>query len=298
MTLIDQAIEFAAHAHRKQKRKGTKIPYISHPYAVGLILQKAGCKEEVVAAGILHDTLEDTKATREELSERFGPAVLEIVEGCSEPDKEASWEERKQHTLDYLRNAPLTIRLVACADKLHNIRSVARDLEKHGEETWERFKRGRELQQWYYTGLVDSLGHASRFPLLEELQEAVAEVFDLATDSPDWKPLRMNKKFMKAAFETADGKAEALAARMPYFKKVKASDLLTYVHENAYPITNESDHAESFAKLSDYLRERGLPLAYGTEEADRLIGFAAVLMNRLHMYPSEAYHRLAARKPR
>lgn len=296
MTLIDEAIAFAAHAHRKQTRKGTKIPYISHPYAVGMILQKAGCKEEVVAAGILHDTLEDTKTTREQLLERFGPTVLEIVEGCSEPDKEASWEERKQHTLDYLRTAPLEVRLVACADKLHNIRSVARDLEKHGEETWERFKRGRDRQQWYYAGLVDSLGHASRFQLLEQLQEAVALVFDLVTESPDWKPLRSNKKFMKAVFETADGNPETLAAKMPYFKKVKAADLMTSVHASAYPIMPESELAVDYEKLTDYFKERELPLAYGTAEGDRLIGFGAALMRRLHMYPSEIYHHLASRE--
>lgn len=88
------------------KRKGTDIPYISHPCAVGMILQKAGCSEEVVIAGILHDTLEDTETTERDLLDRFGPVVLEIVKGCSEPDKGASWEERKQHTLDELKHAP------------------------------------------------------------------------------------------------------------------------------------------------------------------------------------------------
>jgi (p)ppGpp synthase/HD superfamily hydrolase len=177
MNLIDQVIEFAAYAHRTQKRKGTKIPYISHPFAVGIILQQAGCKEEVVAAGILHDTLEDTETTEEDLLTLFGPVVLEIVMGCSEPDKGASWEERKQHTLDYLKDAPMSIRQVACADKLHNIRSIKSDLAKYGEEAWTRFKRGRESQQWYYTGLVESLGFASRFELLDQLKDEVDGVF-------------------------------------------------------------------------------------------------------------------------
>jgi (p)ppGpp synthase/HD superfamily hydrolase len=75
MTLIDQAIEFAAYAHRTQKRKGTKIPYISHPYAVGMILQQAGCTEEEIAAGILHDTLEDTRTSEKKLRTLFGPVV-------------------------------------------------------------------------------------------------------------------------------------------------------------------------------------------------------------------------------
>jgi (p)ppGpp synthase/HD superfamily hydrolase len=70
------------------------------------------------------------------------------VKGCSEPDKGATWEERKQHTLDELKHVSMSIRLVACADKLHNIRSIMNDLAKSGEEAWTRFKRGRESQQW------------------------------------------------------------------------------------------------------------------------------------------------------
>ncbi|GIO13582.1 phosphohydrolase [Cohnella xylanilytica] len=177
MTIVDQAIEFAAYAHRNQKRKGTDIPYVSHPYAVGMILRQAGCPDEVVAAGLLHDTLEDTETTAEQLRDLFGPAVLEIVVGCSEPDKGASWEERKRHTLEELRSASLAIRQVACADKLHNIRSIRRDLAVHGEKAWDRFKRGRDSQQWYYTGLVESLGHESRFALLDELEAEVKAVF-------------------------------------------------------------------------------------------------------------------------
>jgi (p)ppGpp synthase/HD superfamily hydrolase len=181
MSLIDQAIEFAAYAHRTQKRKGTKIPYISHPFAVGMMLQQAGCSEEVVVAGILHDTLEDTKTSKKMLLKRFGPVVLDIVKGCSEPDKGASWEERKQHTMEFLIEASLSIRQVACADKLHNIRSIRRDVEEHGDKTWERFNRGFESQRWYYTSLVESLGYASRFPLMDQLQEEVNGVFSQPT---------------------------------------------------------------------------------------------------------------------
>jgi (p)ppGpp synthase/HD superfamily hydrolase len=103
------------------------------------------------------------------------------VKGCSEPDKGASWEERKQHTMEFLKEASLPIRQVACADKLHNIRSIKRDLAEHGEKAWERFNRGIESQRWYYTGLVGSLGYASRFPLLEQLRDEVNEVFGQPT---------------------------------------------------------------------------------------------------------------------
>src|SRR5438045_7386901 len=98
--MIDLAIEVAARAHYGQVRKGTDIPYISHPYAVGMMLARAGCPEEVIAAGILHDTVEDTYITLEYLRETFGEQVTLIVEGCSEPDHgSAPWEVRKAHSL-------------------------------------------------------------------------------------------------------------------------------------------------------------------------------------------------------
>jgi len=178
-SLIDKAIEFAAKAHRDQLRKGTDIPYISHPFAVGIILVEAGCEPEVVAAGILHDTLEDTDTSYDDLASRFGSAVADIVVGCSEPDKSLSWEQRKEHTVQYLKTAPGPIRLVACADKLHNVRSTLRAMESCGDSelVWKRFKRGREQQEWYYRELIESLGHESSFPLLDTLKREVELLF-------------------------------------------------------------------------------------------------------------------------
>ena len=93
--LIDLAIKVSTKAHEGQYRKGTNLPYISHPYAVGMLLMSYECTSEVVAAGILHDTVEDTELTLKDIEEQFGPKVASIVEGCSEPNKEWSWEERK-----------------------------------------------------------------------------------------------------------------------------------------------------------------------------------------------------------
>jgi (p)ppGpp synthase/HD superfamily hydrolase len=158
-TPVETAIEWAAKAHKNQYRKGTDMPYVSHPYAVGMMLAQAGCEEEVIIAAILHDTVEDTEVTLEDIRNQFGSRVAVIVEGCSEPDKELPWEERKQHTLDYLRTAPIEVCMVACADKLHNVRSMLVEYQEQGERTWERFNRGREKQAWYYRGLVKSLEH-------------------------------------------------------------------------------------------------------------------------------------------
>ena len=79
MEIVEKAIIFAAKAHGNQKRKGTDIPYITHPFAVGMLLQKEKCSEEVIAAGILHDTLEDTETTFEDLTEVFGVHVANLV---------------------------------------------------------------------------------------------------------------------------------------------------------------------------------------------------------------------------
>ena len=179
--LIDRAIEVAVKAHQKQKRKGTSIAYITHPFAVGIILAGAGCSEEVVAAGILHDTIEDARIKRSRIREAFGEQVAFIVEKCTEPDKRRSWRERKQHTLASLKEAGLDVKFVVCADKLHNIRTIARDYRKVGERVWKRFRRGREDQKWYYTSLVAALsskgGNASYEKLYEELRRKVKEVF-------------------------------------------------------------------------------------------------------------------------
>ena len=124
------AIELAARAHRCQVRKGTEIPYIVHPLAVAGILIHANCPEHLVIAGILHDTLEDTPLTLEEIRSQFGREVADLVVALSEPDKKAPWEERKAHTIDHLeQKATPDVLLVSVADKLDNMRAIRDGLE-------------------------------------------------------------------------------------------------------------------------------------------------------------------------
>lgn len=153
--MIFQAIEFAAAAHNGQYRKGTRVPYILHPLNVARTLIEAECEDPVVVAGVLHDVIEDTAVTYGEIREKFGTLVADLVASVSEPDKLASWEARKEHTLAILRTAGEDTLLVSVADKLDNIRSVREDLAIHGEKAWKRFKRGRDKQQWYYESLAE-----------------------------------------------------------------------------------------------------------------------------------------------
>jgi (p)ppGpp synthase/HD superfamily hydrolase len=177
MDIVEKALQIASKSHEGQYRKNTDIPYITHPVAVGMMLLKSGYSEEIVAAGILHDTVEDTTLTLNEIKKEFGSMIAEIVEGSSEPDKSLPWKARKEHTIDFLKSASEDIRAVVCADKLHNIRSIIRDYEQVGEEVWSRFNAGKEQQKWYYTNVVDSLGAQSSFELLTELRAEVDRLF-------------------------------------------------------------------------------------------------------------------------
>ncbi|HEY4550855.1 MAG TPA: HD domain-containing protein [Bacillus sp. (in: firmicutes)] len=178
MSIIDQAIIFAAMAHRDQTRKSTDIPYITHPFAVGMLLQKAKCSDEVIVAGILHDTLEDTSTTYEELVEQFGSKIAQLVRSASEQDKSLPWEKRKQHTIESLKDANLEEIQVITADKLHNLKSIQDDLANNGEKLWNRFNRGKRKQHWYYSSIVKELApRKMEFNLIQELESTVKEVF-------------------------------------------------------------------------------------------------------------------------
>jgi len=157
-----KAIAFAARAHDGQYRKGTDIPYIIHPFEVASMLDREGADDTVYIAGLLHDTLEDTPVTEQDILENFGPDVLEVVQHESE-DKSKSWEERKQHTIEELTHCrDQRILLVACADKANNLRSLRRDYAQVGDELWGRFKRGKESIKWYYHGLIDAFSEPER----------------------------------------------------------------------------------------------------------------------------------------
>jgi (p)ppGpp synthase/HD superfamily hydrolase len=179
--LIDSALNFAARAHQNQVRKGSDVPYIVHPVGVMLTLQHAGETDpEVLAAALLHDTLEDAGVTVEALAERFGQRVADIVAGASEPfSRDELWETRKQHTVAHLRTAPRAVQLVAAADKLHNLNSMAADHSVLGEGLWTRFNRGPREIAWYYRAVAASLqaSELGDHPLVQKLAATVEAFF-------------------------------------------------------------------------------------------------------------------------
>jgi len=156
--LTSDAFAFALRKHSGQVRKCSGAPYIIHPMGAARLCMDAGATEEVVVAAMLHDTLEDTDATPEELEVLFGYVVRCLVESASEPaHRTASWRKRKQHTIDGLSGLSKDEIMVVLSDKLDNVQSIQRDLNRYGSSMWEVFKGGKEPQEWYYTSISHAL---------------------------------------------------------------------------------------------------------------------------------------------
>lgn len=180
--MIFRAIEFAAKAHSGQYRKGTMIPYITHPLNVAKTLINLEYPDHVIVAGILHDTLEDTRITLDDIMHEFGTEVAELVVSLSEPNKsDWTWENRKAHTVRNLKTASMEVLIVSFADKLDNIKSIREDHERIGEKLWKRFNRPRDKQKSYYESLanifLERLTDEKIRPLLETFDMEVKRVF-------------------------------------------------------------------------------------------------------------------------
>ena len=176
--MIDKAKTFAARVHFGQVRKGTTIPYIVHPIAVGEIVATMTDDEEVIAAAILHDTLEDGEGvTVEILSETFSPRVAQLVRAESE-DKSKTWHERKSATICRLKTAKRDVKCIALGDKLSNIRDINRDYDALGDEVWMRFRvKDKEKIGWYYRGVLESLRDLEGLPAYGKYEKLVKKVF-------------------------------------------------------------------------------------------------------------------------
>lgn len=175
--LLHKAIEFAAIKHRNQYRKGTDTPYIVHPMEVLQILAANDCPIEVQIAGVLHDTVEDTDATIDDIERLFGADIAELVASDTE-DKSLPWTKRKELAIDELRSHTTDQRKLLCADKLSNIKSIYSDLRIVGTHVWDRFKGSPSQTEWYYREIVKELGKdLTGVPMFEELKYYVDLVF-------------------------------------------------------------------------------------------------------------------------
>lgn len=173
--LLKRALDQAAVWHREQRRKypNADVPYMSHLAGVAIVLARHGFDDEVLAAGALHDVMEDQGVSFEELSGRFGERVATLVRMVSEQDKSAPWEERKRRYLEAFPKKPWEAQAITLADKIDNFRSIVVCARDHGDP-WAMFKRGRDAQIGRFEELWRMAQALPEHALIEEYGEAFA----------------------------------------------------------------------------------------------------------------------------
>ena len=187
-TRFTSAVDYARHIHI-ERRKGTDIPYMAHLLGVAsLVMGEAGhagfpVTEDMVIAALLHDAAEDQGGLRrlQDIEQNFGPNVARMVEGLSDSlsedsSKKQSWPERKQAYIERLRGEPADVRLISVADKIYNARAILEDYREIGPLVWERFKRGRAEQIWYFDELLAVYKSTGTSRIVKELQRVVEEL--------------------------------------------------------------------------------------------------------------------------
>lgn len=191
-----RAVDYARHLHI-ERRKGTGIPYMAHLIGVAsLVMGEAGhapipVTEDMVIAALLHDAVEDHGGRMRllDIERNFGGNVARMVEGLTDSFTEdsaqkARWEERKQAYLDRLRDEPDDVRLISAADKLYNARAILDDYREIGPRIWQRFKRGRDQQLWYFHEILSIFKARERNRLVEEFERVVAELEVISSGEP------------------------------------------------------------------------------------------------------------------
>lgn len=181
--LLDKAIIFAVNAHSGTERRGKGFPYIVHPMEAVEIVSTMTSDQELLAAAALHDTVEDTDVTVEQLREEFGDRIASLV--ASESDtfqdgvtEEDSWHDRKKAAIERLAAASHDAKIVALGDKLSNMRAIARDYSLMGDSLWNIFHaKDPKDHEWHYRGLADSLRELEDTFAFKEFESLIDQVF-------------------------------------------------------------------------------------------------------------------------
>ena len=183
-SLFDRAAQYAIEAHRGTERRGKGFPYIIHPMEAAAIVATVTNDPEMLAAAILHDTVEDTDTTIEQIEALFGPRVAHLVQ-IETAEKGASWRERRQAQLDRFRMADRDCKIVALGDKLSNLRAIALDYRALGDTLWGRFhaQGGKKDIEWYYRGLASALDELADTAPHREFLALIEETFPSETMS-------------------------------------------------------------------------------------------------------------------
>lgn len=167
-----RGIATASRAHDGHYRKGSGVPYISHPMAVMLIAASVTNDEDVLLAALFHDILEDVPEnySRAEMEDEFGPRVATIVDGVTKNSSLPSWQERADAYLEQLSRGSAESIIVAAADKFHNLSQTLEDLDREGHSLWRRFRSTPSQQLWWYTNVRNVIAERlPDMPLLDDL---------------------------------------------------------------------------------------------------------------------------------
>jgi (p)ppGpp synthase/HD superfamily hydrolase len=175
--VLKRALDWAAVWHKDQKRKypGIAVPYMTHVAGVAAILSRHGFSDTVVAAGALHDVLEDCGVTYDELATKFGAEVADLVRHVSEEDKSLPWEDRKRLYLEHFANKPWDAQAITLADKIDNFLSILVAAREFGDP-WPMFKRGKEAQITRFRDLSARAKRLPPHPIIDEYERVLAEV--------------------------------------------------------------------------------------------------------------------------
>lgn len=227
MDIKENAKLFAINAHYGQVRKSEKDkPMVIHPINVANILSEYGFDDNVVCSGYLHDVIEDTKYEDKDILEKFGGDILSLVMGASEPNKELSWEERKQCTIDKVKSLDIRHKAVVCADKISNLEDLQIMFEKTGKYDFSNFNRGYEKQKWYFTSLYDSLvfNEDENIEMFKRLKKLIDEIFNDVN----------NFEILDNIFK--DNGAEIKMLKKIHYQKLEIKKLSTIFKFNPYVI--------------------------------------------------------------
>ena len=187
-TLLDRAIIFAVRAHAGTERRGKGFPYIVHPMEAVEIVATMTRDQEMLAAAALHDTVEDTDVTIEQIRAEFGDRVASFVAAESdEPhqsrDSIENWRARKQAAINRIARASHDAKIVALGDKLSNMRAIARDYAQQGDALWDLFHaKDPKDHEWHYRGLADALSELSDTFAYKEFENLINQVFPSNTE--------------------------------------------------------------------------------------------------------------------
>ena len=181
--LLDRAIVFAVRAHAGTQRRGKGFPYIVHPLEAVSIVATMSADQELLAAAALHDTVEDTDVTLQQIRDEFGDRVAELVASDTDTAHEGEgdargWHVRKQQAIDRIASASHDAKIVALGDKLSNMRAIARDYAVQGDAIWQLFRTHDPAEhEWHYRGLAESLSDLKDTFAYREFERLINQVF-------------------------------------------------------------------------------------------------------------------------